>query len=554
MNRTLRLTLALSVVALFAAAAAFAATSRTHATDTFVFGTEGDPVLLDGPIVSDGPSGRAVLQMFEGLVGLKAGTTKVIPALATSWTTSKNGLSWTFTLRQGVKFHDGTTMDAGSVCFNFNRNYNLPGYLQGESTHFYWFTVFGGYAKPSTGNPGPDKSLYRGCKIVNKSTARIALTRPSTSFLAAIALPSFAIASPTALVKYQADAGTVGSDGSFRPTGTFGTSHPIGTGPFKFKSWRIGDKLVMVRNDGYWGTKAKLKTLIFRPISDSTARLQALQSGELDGANLLSPQDVPSVANSSSLKVLSRPAFNIGYVGMNQKIAGGVLSNIKVRQAVAYGLDKKAVVGAFYGGRGQVANQFLPPLLEGYAKKGIPDYSYNPTKAKALLQEAGLSLPVTLEFWYPTDRPRGYMPDPPRNFQGFAASLEKSGFKIIPKPAPWRGGYLSGAQSGQAALYLLGWTGDFGDPSNFLNTFFAAENAAFGFKNPSLFAALKAADAESNLDKRTKMYQAASIQVMKYLPVVPYANASPALGFKKSVKGYVPSPVEVELFTPVSIG
>ena len=182
-------------------------------------------------------------------------------------------------------------------------------------------TVFGGYAKPATGNPGPDKSLYHGCKVVNVSTARIVLNRPSSSFLAALALPAFSIASPTALVKYQADAGTVGADGSFRPTGTFGTSNPVGTGPFKFSSWRIGDKLVMVRNDSYWGTKAKLKTLIFRPISDSTARLQALQSGELDGANLLAPQDVPSVANSSSLKVLSRPAFNIGYVGMNQKIA-----------------------------------------------------------------------------------------------------------------------------------------------------------------------------------------------------------------------------------------
>ena len=552
MSRALRLVLALSAIALVAAAAAFAASGRAHATDTFVFGTEADPVLLDGALVSDGPSLRAVNQMFEGLVGLKAGTTKVIPSLATSWTTSKNGLSWTFKLRKGVKFHDGTAFDAKSVCFNFNRNFSLPGYLQGESTNYYWVTVFGGYRKPAAGNPGPDKSLYRGCKVVNGSTARIILTRPSSSFLAALALPSFAIASPTALVKYKADAGTVGADGAFRPTGTFGTSNPVGTGPFKFQSWRIGDKLVMVRNDQYWGKKAKLKQLIFRPISDSTARYQALQSGELDGANLLAPQDVPSVASSSSLKVLSRPAFNIGYVGMNQKHTP--LGNLKVRQAVAYGLDKKAVVGAFYGGRGSVANQFLPPLVEGYAKKGIPEYPYNPAKAKALLQEAGLTLPVKLEFWYPTAVVRGYMPDPPRIFQAFAASLEKSGFQIEPHPAPWRGGYLAGAQSGQAALYLLGWTGDFGDPANFLNVHFGAAGDLFGFNNPALFKALAAADAEPNLTKRTALYQAVSVQVMKFLPMVPYANASPALGFKKTVKGYVPSPVEVELFTPVSIG
>ena len=97
---------------------------------------------------------------------------------------------------------------------------------------------------------------------------------------------------------------------------------------------------------------------------------------------------------------------------------------------------------------------------------------------------------MKLEFWYPTDRPRPYMPDPPRIFQAFAASLEKSGFQIVAHPAPWRGGYLAGAQSGQAPLYLLGWTGDWGDPANFLNVHFAAQNAQFGFNNPSLFKAL----------------------------------------------------------------
>ena len=552
MGKGLKLAFAFALVALVATAAAFAATKGSRASDTLVLGSEGDPVLLDGALVSDGPSVRVIAQMIEGLVGLKAGTTKVVPLLATSWTTSKNGLTWTFSLRKGVTFHDGTTMDAKSVCFNFNRQYTLPANLQGENTNYYWFTVFGGYAKPATGNPGPDASLYHGCKVVNASTARIVLNRRSSSFLAALALSNFGIASPTALVKYKADAATVGSDGVIRPLGTFATQHPIGTGAFKLESWKIGDKLVLTRYDKYWGAKAKLRRVIIRPIPDSTARLQALQSGEIDGLNLLAPQDVPSVTGNSGLKVLSRPAFNIGYVGMNQKIAP--LNNIKVRQAIAYGLDKKSVLGAFYGGRGQVANQFLPPLVEGYATKGVPSYPYDPAKAQALLKESGLSLPVTLEFWYPTDRPRGYMPDPPRNFQAFAASLEKSGFKIVAHPAPWRGGYVSGVQGGKAALYLFGWTGDFGDPSNFLNVHFGAENAQFGFNNPALFTLLQQADQETNLDKRTALYQAASISVMKLLPMVPYANNRPALAFKKNVNGYVPSPVEIELLNTVSVG
>ena len=544
---------ALAALALAAATAAFAASSGAQQKDTFVFGTEGDPVLIDGAYVADGPSLRVIDHIFDTLVELKPGTTKVVPSLAQSWTTSKDGLKWTFNLRKGVKFTDGTPLNAAAVCVNFNRQYTFPGILQGENTNYYWFTVFGGYAKPAPGNPGPDKSLYRGCKVVNNSTVRIILNRRSSSFLAGLVLPNFSIASPAALVKYRADDVTVGADGVIRPQGTFATQNPIGSGPYKLESWRIGDRLVLVRNENYWGTKPKLRRVIFRPISDNTARLQALQTGELDGLNSLAPQDVPAVSGNSSLKVLNRPAFNIGYVGINQKVAP--LNNFKVRQAIAYGLDRRSVVTAFYAGRGTLANQFLPPLIEGYARTGVPDYPYNPEKARALLQEAGVKLPLELEFWYPTDRPRPYMPDPPRNFQAFAASLERSGFKIVPHPAPWRGGYVAGLTSGQAPLYLFGWTGDFGDPANFLNVHFGSETAQFGFSNPALFNALKAADEETDLAKRTKLYEAASIQVMKLLPMVPYANNRPALAFKKNVKGYIPSPVEInENFALVSFG
>ena len=177
MSRTLRLTLALGAVALFATAAAFAATSRTHASDTFVFGTEGDPVLVDGALVSTALT-SAVNQMFEGLVGLKAGTTKVIPSLAKGWSTSKNGLSWTFKFRQGVKFHDGTPFDARSVCFNFNRGTTCRATCRARPRTTTGYSVFGGYAKPATGNPGPDKSLYHGCKVVN-AVDRPARPQPS---------------------------------------------------------------------------------------------------------------------------------------------------------------------------------------------------------------------------------------------------------------------------------------------------------------------------------------------------------------------------------------
>ncbi len=538
---------ALGVLAMVAAAGG--GTSSKHASNALVFGSASDPVIIDGPLVSDGESLRVVDQIFQGLVGLKPGTTQIIPLLATSWAPSKNGLTWSFNLRKNVKFQDGTRFNSAAVCFNFNRWYNFPGPLQNSAVTYYWNTVFGGFAHPAQGNPGPDKSLYKGCRTKGPNQVQLLLTRRSSSFLGALALTNFGIASPTALKKYKADAGTVDSNGVFHPSGTFGTQHPIGTGPYMLKTWQVGNKLEIDSWNGYWGAKAKLARIIFRPIADNAARLQALQSGEIQGFDLVAPQDIPTVKGNSNLKVLDRPAFNVGYVGINQ--AKPPLNNLKVRQAIAYGLDRASVVQKFYAGRGQVATEFLPPLVEGYAGKGVAKYPFSPNKAKQLLQSAGLTLPVPIEFWYPTSVSRPYMPDPQRNAEAFAASLEQSGFKVTFRNYPWRPDYLARVQNGEAQLFLLGWTGDFGDPANFDNVHFGQFNAQFGFHNSKLFGMLSKADQETNIAKRINQYKAAEIYIMKYLPVVPYVHSRPALAFQKNVAGYIPSPVSLESFATV---
>jgi peptide/nickel transport system substrate-binding protein len=547
-----KLALLAALAAFGLVAAAGAGTNSKQASNALVFGAASDPVIIDGPLVSDGESLRVVDQIFQGLVGLKAGSTQIVPLLATSYSPSKNGLVWTFTLRSGVNFQDNTPFNAAAVCFNFNRWYNFPGPLQNSAVTYYWNTVFGGFAHPATGNPGPDKSLYKGCRTKGSSTVQLLLTRRSSSFLGALALTNFGIASPTALKKYQADAGTVDSNGVFHPSGTFGTQHPIGTGPYMLKTWQVGNKLELDAFPGYWGKKAKLQRIIFRPIADNAARLQALQSGEIQGYDLVAPQDIQTVKSNSNLKVLDRPAFNVGYVGINQAIPP--MNNLKVRQAVAYGLDRASVVSKFYAGRGAVATEFLPPTLVGYAGKGVPLYPFNPDKAKALLMQAGQTLPVAIDFWYPTSVSRPYMPDPQRNAEAFAASLEQSGFKVTFHSAPWRPDYLAQVQSGKAQVYLLGWTGDFGDPANFDNVHFGAFNPQFGFHNSKLFTMLQNADSETNIAKRTKDYQQAEIYIMKFLPMVPYVHSKPALAFQKNVIGYVASPVSLESFATVSYG
>ena len=531
-----------------------AAVGATNASGagTLVFAASADPIVLDGALVSDGESARAVFQIFESLVALKPGSTKVEPLLATSWKASTDSKTWTFNLRPGVTFHDATKLNAAAVCFNFERWFGFKGSLQLDSASYYWQTVFGGFKDAS--GPGPDAKdgLYKSCTAVDDATVRIELTRPSASFLGALALPAFAIASPDALQKYGADEGAVNADGIFQPTGTFGTAHPIGSGPFKFESWTRGDRLVLARNDAYWGTKASLDRVIIRPIADNSARLQALQNGEIQGYDNAEPQDVKSLQKNEALKVIERPAFNVGYVGFNSSRAP--TNNKLVRQAIAYGLDRKAVVDTFYAGRGQVAREFQPPQLFGWTPN-VTQYPYNPARAKALLRKAGLTLPVKIEFWYPTDVSRPYMPDPKRNFQGFQASLEKSGFKVIPKSAPWSPDYVGKMNEGKNGnLYLFGWTGDYGDPDNFLGTFFQQFTNQWSFKDPKIFSLLNRAERETRVSARTNLYRQANRYIMgTLLPGVPYVHTKPVLAFSSKVSGYTPSPVALESFAPVTL-
>jgi peptide/nickel transport system substrate-binding protein len=526
------------------------ANASHQAGGTLIYAGAADPTYLDPALVSDGESFRITKQIFEGLVDLKAGTTNVIPALATTWSVDKSRKAWTFNLRKGVKFHDGTAFNSAAVCFNFNRWYNFSGPFQDPGATFYYQSIFTGFHHNEAASLGAP--LYRGCRAKGPNKVVILLNKPNGPFLPSLALQSFAMQSPTALKQYDADSGTI-TNGSFRPTGTYAFQHPTGTGPFKFGGWTVKEKVVLLRNDQYWGKKAKLAQVVVRPIADNSARVQALQTGEINGMDLLQPQDVPTVNGNSKLKVLNRPSFNVAYVTINQ--SKPPTNNLLVRKAIAYGLDRQAVVNAFYAGRAQVATQFQPPQLFGWSPR-VVKYEYSPDKAKALLQQAGLTLPVPIDFWYPTGVSRPYMPDPQRNFEAFSASLEKSGFKIIAHSAPWRPDYVAKVNSGEAGnINLIGWTGDYGDPDDFLGVFFQNANPQFGFSNAKLTALLNRAEQETNIKTRIKLYQQANEMIMRdILPGVPYAHSIPALGFQKAVSGYIASPIGTDPFAPVNVG
>jgi peptide/nickel transport system substrate-binding protein len=523
--------------------------------NTLVFGTASDPTALDGALISDGESIRVLYQMTEGLTALRPGTSEVIPSLATDWTTSDDGLAWTFNLREGVTFHDGEPFNAEAVCFNFERWFNFPQALQGEGTTYYWqFGFGGGFKDPAEGSPGPDESLYESCEATDELTVTLNLTKPSATILSTLTLPSLHIVSPAALEEFEADAGAQNDEGLFQPSGTYATEHPTGTGPYKFESWTVGEQVELSKNDDYWGEEAQTDRIIFRPIPDNAARLQALQTGEVQGYDLVEPQDVETIEGDANLQLLERPPFNVGYITINQSRAP--MDNPLVRRAVAHAINKEEVVNGFYGGRGVVATQFMPQEIFGWAED-VPTYEFNPNRSRQLLQQAGLTLPVEIEFWYPTEVTRDYMPDPKRNFEAFAAQLNAAGFRVTPRTAPWRPDYVSRVNSGTAGhLNLIGWIADFADPDNFIGTFFQSPSDQFGLNNPPIHNLLDRAEEEPDPTQREQLYQQANRLIMTNVPGVPYVHATAALAFESDIEGFVPSPVGVggESFATVVAG
>jgi len=509
---------------------------------SLVFGASADPIILDGALFSDGESARPAYQIFEGLVTTEEGGTEIVPALAESWEASEDGLEWTFHLREGVTFHDGTEFNAEAVCFNFERWYHFEGVMQSPAVSYYWNTVFGGFSD------GAAPSLYAGCEATDDSTAVISLTSPSSAFIAAMQMPSFRIASPKALEEGDADA-VSGTEESPAFEGTFGYENPAGTGPFMFESWERGSQLTLVRYDDYWGEPAQLDELIFTVIPDGPARRQALEAGDIDGYDLVDPADADAL-ETAGFQIMRRPAFNVGYVGFQQSYPP--FDNINIRKAIAHAINKENLIQTNYPEGTEIATQFMPPELFGWADD-VTVYDYDPEEAQRLIAESGVT-DLTLQFWYPTDVSRPYMPNPQANWELITADLEAVGFTVEPMTATWNPDYLDGTSTGGTPMFLLGWTGDFGDPDNFIGTFFQTVNPQFGsFENPEIFAKLDEAEAETDPDRRTELYQEANRLIMDFVPGVPYVHNQPAAAFREGISGYVPGPLNNESFAAVTV-
>ncbi|MFU8853799.1 ABC transporter substrate-binding protein [Micromonospora sp. SL1-18] len=516
---------------------------------TFVFAGAGNPKNFDPIFNDDGESFRPVRQMFDTLIQNKPGTADLEGALAESWEHDAEGKVWTFHLRKGVKFHDGSAFNAAAVCFNFDRWYNIKG-AAAQSQMQYYLDVFGGFANNESKDAG--KPVYNKCDASDENTAVITMNQYKGAFPGAFALTSFSIASPDALKKYDAD--TVKQNGDSFEYSAFANEHPVGTGPFTFGGWdKAKNEVTLNRNPDYWGQKAKVDKLIIKIIEDENTRKQELRAGTVQGIDFPAPADSKALAGEG-FQVLDRPAFNILYLGINQK-NNPKLKDLRVRQAIAYALNRQQLVQTKGPGGTKVADEFMPDTVLGYAPD-VQKYEYNPDKAKQLLKEAGAE-GMTLNFFYPTDVTRPYMPNPQEIFTVLANDLQAVGIKINGVARPWNGGYKDDVQQfGKHDLHLLGWTGDYNDPGNFVGSFFGRAKNDFGdAAMTDMFAAIAKADGTvDEAGKKTAWEQVNRDIAAKWLPAVPIWHAPPAIVVTKDVKGMIASPLTDERFNTVSVG
>ena len=514
--------------------------------DTITFGAAGAPELFDPFYATDGETFRVTRQMMEGLVGIKAGTADIEPELALSWEASADGKEWTFKLRDGVKFWDGEAFNAAAVCYNFDRMFDQNEVAAGGPAG-YWADVMGAFKSDAA------NALYQSCAAKDDMTAVIKISRPTSKFPTALSLDSFSMQSPKALKAGDANNVTKQGEGFGYPAYS---KNPVGTGPYKLDKYDEANKTVtLVRNDAYWGDKAKTAKLVFKIIPDESTRRQELEAGSIDGYDLPNPADWKGLKDAGN-DVLVRPAFNILYMGLNPA-KNPKLKDLKVRQALYYALNREQLVKTQLPEGATVATQFIPPTIAGY-NKDLQPYTYDKAKAMSLLKEANAE-GMTLTFAYPSEVSRPYMPDPQKIYEALRSDLEAVGIKVNVVTKPWNGGYLDTVDTGGFDAWLLGWTGDYNSPDNFIGTFFGGlktndfhtSATSYGAK---LSADLAAADAIVDEGQRKAAYEKLNQEIMEQdLPGLAISHSPPALVVSKKLKGLVASPLTAETFSSVTV-
>ncbi len=515
---------------------------------TFIFGLSQEPIAfggsgLDPANLTDYPSLRITRQIYDTLFEFKPNSMEIQPAnfmKPNGVQVSDDGLTYTIRIGGGLKFSDGSNFDAEAIRFNFLRWASPSGiYHRGDFWAYrYYFVDQQGFS----GYPG-NLDLIR-LQIPDERTIVIGLKNPMPMLPQLLAMPQFGLVARS----------------SFDDKGNF--VKPIGSGPYMVdkaydKNARSDQRYMTLKKNPYYEIekdpkklpKRSLETLVLRVLPGNQDGLRELKDNRISATDKIRPEEVPTNSNDSQFEIKRRPALNLAFLGINQ--ARPPFDKEEVRQALAYGINLKALVAANYNGLGIPAAGFLPPATLGYTPD-LKTYPYDPQKAKDLLAQAGYpdGISTPLELWV-LPVPRLYYPDASKVAKSIIDDLAKINIKVVARDESWVS-FNANRDDGKYSLFLGGWQGENGDPDEFFYHFFGEDHKDTGYSNPELQGYLR--DARQSLDStlRQSLYQKANQTIIKDIPVLPLAYSDLPVAVRRDILGYDPHPSGIESWANLS--
>ncbi|UYQ78796.1 ABC transporter substrate-binding protein [Glutamicibacter sp. JL.03c] len=570
-----------------ASSAVPASASAKPAPRTLRLAASAPPIKLDPAIVADNESFRVTRQVYETLIDIDPDTGGAVAGLADSWTESNDGLSYTFTLRQGVKFHDGTELNAQAVVANFKRWESMTKALSEQSAQGF-FDVFHYYSNmPSLPkakdlelpakekenatpeelaseqqrlqqladlqkqfttdlfegtSEGGSASHFKSITATDTYVVTLDLRRRLPGLIEALTLPGMAIAAPSALTGGPKE----------NPAESL-AAKPMGTGPYRFVSLDNDVVRLEIFAD-YWDqqrltdNKQYPEVVLISSIPSPYNREGALLADEIDGFDMVSVDTMRTLVRNAKV-VVQRDPFSVLYLGMDQR--NQWLAQPEFRQAIAHGINRSALADKLFIQGSKYAATILPPALSIPTPEDTA--THDPAKARELLDKIGYK-GEEIEFAYPLRVSRNYLPLPERTFAQIAEDLATVGIRIKPRPIAWTDGYVKTVQSSKFnGLHLLGFSGGYRSADDFLSGILANKGNEFGYKSALLDSQIMLARSIPSGEERTAAYASILKTLDEDLPLLPLVFPISALAFNGNVTFYPPSPMLNECFADVQM-
>lgn len=509
------------------------------APKTFVYCSEGSPSSFNPQLATDGTSFNASSRtVYNRLVEFKYGETTLVPSLAEKWDISADKLTYTFHLRKGVKWH--TTegfkptreFNADDVLFSINR--------QRLTDHPFHKVSGGTYEYFDSMDMG---KVIKDVLKKDDFTVVITLTHPEAPFLANMAMDFASVFSAEYADRMMAAKTPEKVD-----------TDPVGTGPFMLTKYVKDNQIRFKANPVYFKGKAKLDQLIFSITPDPSVRFQKLKAGECHFVTEPAPADLPAMKADPKLKLMSSAGLNVAYLAFNAKKAP--FDKPEIRRALNLAINRKALIDAIYLGNAIVAKNPMPPTLWGY-DNSIVDFAYNPTLAAEQLKKAGFPLDKTYDLWtMPVSRP--YNPNGKKMGELMQADLAKVGVKVKLVTYDWPTYLAKSKDSDAFDMLQMGWTGDNGDPDNFLNVLLGCPAVAAGgnrarWCDKSFDDLMQKARVNPKQAERTRIYKQAQVIFHEQAPWVTLAHSTVHRVMSDKVSGYKIDPFGGDVFYEVDL-